>query len=270
MSTPTRVLAIHAHPDDVEFQCAGTLALLKRAGCEVTIATMTPGDCGSAELDCEAIAEIRRGEAKAAADQIGAEYVCLEFRDLAIFNDDDSRRRVTEALRRARPDVILTAPPVDYHCDHEATSLLVRDACFAASCPNYATRQWEPAAAHRLDSAPVLRRLAGGGGSRRPAGAGRVPRRRLGRLRDQEGDARLPRQPARLAARGSTGSTSTWRARATGARSAGRRSASPRPRGSASTRGIRTRRTTAARAARAGRPGQAGAVLSRRSAQRVV
>ncbi|APW62580.1 PIG-L deacetylase family protein [Paludisphaera borealis] len=154
MSTQTRVLAIHAHPDDVEFQCAGTLALLKRAGFAVTIATMTPGDCGSAELDCEAIAEVRRGEAKAAADLIGADYLCLEFRDLVIFNDDDSRRRVTEALRRVRPNIILTAPPVDYHCDHEATSILVRDACFSASCPNYATRQWEPAPA--IDWIPHL------------------------------------------------------------------------------------------------------------------
>ncbi|WP_165073974.1 PIG-L deacetylase family protein [Paludisphaera rhizosphaerae] len=154
MHTQKRILAIHAHPDDVEFQCAGALALLLKSGHAVTIATMTPGDCGSAEHDCEAIAAIRRAEAKAAADLIGAEYLCLEFRDLAIFNDDESRRRVTEAVRRIRPDVILTAPPVDYLCDHEMTSLLVRDACFAAGCPNYATRQWEPAKA--IDYIPHL------------------------------------------------------------------------------------------------------------------
>lgn len=145
MSEPTRVLAIHAHPDDIEFQCAGTLALLREAGCHVTLATMTPGDCGSAEHDAETIASIRRAEAQAAAELIGADYLCLEFRDLAIFNDDDSRRRVTEVLRRTRPDLILTAPPVDYIADHEMTSLLVRDACFAAPIPNYVTRQWEPA-----------------------------------------------------------------------------------------------------------------------------
>src|SRR5581483_2389014 len=98
MPAPTRVLALHAHPDDIEFQCAGTLALLREAGCVVTMATMTPGDCGSAEYDAEAIAAIRRSEAKAAADLIGAEYVCLEFRDLAVFNDDESRRRITEFL----------------------------------------------------------------------------------------------------------------------------------------------------------------------------
>ncbi len=146
MSATVRVLALHAHPDDLEFQCAGTLALLREAGCHVTVATMTPGDCGSAEHGSEEIAAIRRAEAKAAADLIGADCLCLEFRDLAIFNDDESRRRVTEVLRRVRPDVVLTAPPVDYLCDHEMTSLLVRDACFCAPIPNYATRQWEPAA----------------------------------------------------------------------------------------------------------------------------
>jgi len=143
-STP-RILAIHAHPDDVEFLCAGTLALLKKAGCPITIATMTAGDLGSAELPPPKIAEKRRGEAKAAADLLGAGYLCLEFGDLSIDDGDAGRRRVTEAIRRARPDVILTAPPVDYHTDHEATSRLVRGAAFAASVPFYKTHQWDPA-----------------------------------------------------------------------------------------------------------------------------
>jgi N-acetylglucosamine malate deacetylase 1 len=140
-----RILAIHAHPDDVEFQCAGTLALLKQRGCEIVIATMTPGDCGSAELPADEIAAVRREEASKAAELLGAEYVCLEFRDLCIVQDNDGRRRVTEALRRARPDIVLTAPPVDYMSDHEMTSRLVRDAGFNASVPNYRTHQWNPA-----------------------------------------------------------------------------------------------------------------------------
>ena len=145
--TTPRVLAIHAHPDDIEFQCAGTLGLLKQKGCEITLATMTPGDCGSAELGPDEIAAVRRAEAKAAADLLGADYVCLEFRDLCITHDNDARRRVTEVIRRTRPDIVLTAPPVDYMSDHEVTCRLVRDACFNASVPNYATRQWEPAPA---------------------------------------------------------------------------------------------------------------------------
>jgi LmbE family N-acetylglucosaminyl deacetylase len=140
-----KVLAIHAHPDDIELQCAGTLLQLKQLGCTISLATMTPGDCGSAELSPEEISEVRRMEAQRAADLIGADYTCLEFRDLSIVVDNDSRRRVTELIRRARPDLVITAPPIDYMSDHELTSRLVRDACFNASCPNYTTHQWDPA-----------------------------------------------------------------------------------------------------------------------------
>jgi LmbE family N-acetylglucosaminyl deacetylase len=106
---------------------------------------MTPGDCGSAEHSAEEIARIRRNEAAAAAAILEADYTCLEFRDLSIVFDNDSRRRMTEFLRRTAPDIILTAPPVDYMHDHEITSALVRDACFNASVPNYRTGQWDPA-----------------------------------------------------------------------------------------------------------------------------
>jgi len=142
-----RVLAIHAHPDDIEFQCAGTLLLLAQKGCEVVAATMTAGDKGSAELCPEEIAEIRRGEAAKSASLLGAEYVCLGFRDLEICFDNDSRRAVIETVRKTRPDIVITAPPVDYMPDHEETSRLVRDACFTAAVPNYKTRQWDPAPA---------------------------------------------------------------------------------------------------------------------------
>jgi LmbE family N-acetylglucosaminyl deacetylase len=132
-----RILAIHAHPDDLEILAGGTLALLAARGHKITMATMTPGDCGSAVLGPDETAAVRRGEAAAAAARIGAAYVCVEFRDLAIFNDDESRRRVTGVLRGSRPEIVLTSSPVDYHCDHEATGALVRDACFAAPAPNY-------------------------------------------------------------------------------------------------------------------------------------
>lgn len=145
-NSPLRVLAIHAHPDDVEFQCAGTLALLKDRGARITIVTMTAGDCGSAELPPEDISRVRLAEAEKSAGLLGADYACLHFRDLTIVHDNDSRRRVTEALRDIRPDVVLTAPPVDYMSDHEITSRLVRDACFNAPIPNYDTGVGDPAA----------------------------------------------------------------------------------------------------------------------------
>lgn len=133
------VVCIHAHPDDAEILAGGTLALLAGSGHAVTIVSMTAGDCGSASHSPKEISVIRQREASAAVNLIGAEYQCAHFHDLAIFNDDASRRRVTELIRKTRPDVVLTASPADYHCDHEATSVLVRDACFAAAAPNYST-----------------------------------------------------------------------------------------------------------------------------------
>ena len=149
-----RILCIHAHPDDAELLAGGTLALLASLGHQVVIATMTAGDCGSAEFGPEEISAIRLGEAANAAAMIGAEYHWLGFADLAIFPDDSSRRRVTAALRRFRPDIVLTASPVDYHCDHEATSKLVMDACFGCSAPNYHTLAFDAAPA--LKSIPHL------------------------------------------------------------------------------------------------------------------
>lgn len=142
-----RILCLHAHPDDAEILAGGTLAILAQRGHHVTIATMTAGDCGSVEYGPKEIARIRKGEAANAAAIIGAEHHWVGFNDLAIFPDDMSRRRVTATLRRLRPDIVLTASPLDYHCDHEATSKLVTDACFGCSAPNYLTQAYDQAPA---------------------------------------------------------------------------------------------------------------------------
>jgi N-acetylglucosamine malate deacetylase 1 len=133
------ILAVHAHPDDIETLGAGTLALLASLGHQIKIVTATAGDCGSMETDNAETGRIRRGEAAAAAAMIGADYACAGFADLSVFNDDASRRRMTELVRWAGAEIVITASPVDYHPDHEATSVLVRDACFASSVPNYRT-----------------------------------------------------------------------------------------------------------------------------------
>lgn len=134
-----RIASIHAHPDDAEILAGGTLALLAQQGHDITIVTMTPGDKGSDILGPEEIAAVRRLEAMTAAAMIGAEYVCAEFRDMEIFCDSESRRRVVELVRRLKADIVITASPSDYLADHEATSQLVRDALFAAQLPNYRT-----------------------------------------------------------------------------------------------------------------------------------
>jgi LmbE family N-acetylglucosaminyl deacetylase len=134
-----KILAVHAHPDDLETLAAGTLAVLAARGHEVLMATLTAGECGSTRMGPEETACVRRAEAAQAASVIGAAYECLGLADLAVFNDDPTRRRVTEFVRAMAPELVVTAAAADYHPDHEATSALVRDACFAAGAPNYRT-----------------------------------------------------------------------------------------------------------------------------------
>ncbi|MBS0332525.1 MAG: PIG-L family deacetylase [Proteobacteria bacterium] len=141
------ILAVHAHPDDIEHLAAGTLAVLAARGHSVRIATLTAGECGSDSTDLQATGRIRRMEAAAAAAVIGGEYRCAGLPDLGVFNEDRARRAVTELIRWAEAEVVLAASPADYHPDHEAASELTRDACFAASVPNYRTGAAAPLAA---------------------------------------------------------------------------------------------------------------------------
>lgn len=140
-----RVLAVGAHPDDVEIMCSGTLFLLRELGFEIHVATMSLGDCGSMEHPPEEICRIRRAEAEDACSLLGATYHYAGFHDFEIFNTDEANRRTTALLRETNPAVVFTHPPVDYMTDHETTSLLVRNACFYAPTPNYDTSAFSDA-----------------------------------------------------------------------------------------------------------------------------
>src|SRR5262249_61230 len=132
------VLSVLAHPDDAEFLCAGTLIRLRQEqGWEVHVATMTPGDCGSAEMGAEGSAPVCRAEGARAASLIGATYHCLEERDLQVFYAERPLERVTRLLRTVRPRIVLTHSPADYMLDHEMTCTLTRAAAFAAPIPNF-------------------------------------------------------------------------------------------------------------------------------------
>lgn len=140
-----RILAIMAHPDDIEFVCAGTLALLHRRDYSIHMATMTPGDCGSAELPGEEISMIRVREAQKSAAILGATYDCIDCRDLFILYDAPTIRRVVELIRCYDPSIVITHSPQDYMLDHEVTSTVVRNATFGACVPNVHTGKADPA-----------------------------------------------------------------------------------------------------------------------------
>jgi N-acetylglucosamine malate deacetylase 1 len=134
-----RVLAIGAHPDDLEILCGGTLARFAARGDAVTMLVMTDGSAGHAEIGAAELAGIREREARAAAGVIGAELMWMGLPDEFVFNDEPTRRLLLNAIRGARPDLILTHEPDDYHPDHQATSRAVFAASFMTGLPNVET-----------------------------------------------------------------------------------------------------------------------------------
>jgi LmbE family N-acetylglucosaminyl deacetylase len=134
------VLAVGAHPDDLEILCGGTLARFVQEGHEVVMCNASLGDRGSFVHTSTEIAEIRGREARRAAEICGAEHVTLAFHDGEInAADPDQRRAVVDLVRDARPDLIITHFPSDYMSDHNEISRLVFDCSFHATLPLFET-----------------------------------------------------------------------------------------------------------------------------------
>ncbi|MHB9035796.1 MAG: PIG-L deacetylase family protein [Armatimonadota bacterium] len=131
------MLAFGCHPDDVEFQCAGTLALLARRGYEIHIATMTGGEMGSPELSPQQIREKRLRECADSAAVIDAHYHCAGGYDIEVDYNPEYWRCAIRIMREVDPAIVFTHAPMDYMIDHEETSRLVRNAAFVATVPNY-------------------------------------------------------------------------------------------------------------------------------------
>jgi len=144
MTTNKTVLSLGAHPDDAEFFCAGTLALLRQKGWEIHIATMTPGDCGTVQYSREEISRIRRAEATKAASILDGTYHCLECDDIFILYDRPSLLKAIDLLRKVKPAIVFTTSPSDYMVDHEMASKIAQTACFACGVVNVETPGAEP------------------------------------------------------------------------------------------------------------------------------
>jgi LmbE family N-acetylglucosaminyl deacetylase len=144
MTSNKTVLSLGAHPDDAEFFCTGTLALLHKKGWQIHIATMTPGDCGTVQYSRKEISKIRRSEAAKAAGILNGTYHCLESNDIFIMYDRPSLIKAIELMRKVRPAIVLTTSPVDYMVDHEMASKIAQTACFACGVVNIETPGAEP------------------------------------------------------------------------------------------------------------------------------
>ena len=128
------VLGFGAHPDDLEGQMGGTLAKYAKQGHKVFMAVATNGEIGSYGMAREEIAALRKKEAQAAADLIGAELIWMGFEDEMLFDNRETRMAFIEVVRRARPDVMFAPPPYkDYNQDHDIAGYLAFQARILAT-----------------------------------------------------------------------------------------------------------------------------------------
>jgi LmbE family N-acetylglucosaminyl deacetylase len=131
--------AIAAHPDDIEFQMAGTLILLKQAGYELHYMNVANGSCGTATHTRAEIVRIRTNEAKAACKVIGAAFHPPLVNDLDIFYEKELLARVSAVVRKVRPTIMLVPSPQDYMEDHVNAGRLAASAAFFRGMRNYPT-----------------------------------------------------------------------------------------------------------------------------------
>ena len=135
-----RVLAVGAHPDDLEILCGGTLAKYAKRGDEVHMAVSTNGEVGSPDLPNDEIARIREEEARKSADIIGAEFHWLGYRDEFLFENETVRLRYIDLVRETRPDLVITHDPQnDYHPDHLNTGQILWNTRMMTTVPNIKT-----------------------------------------------------------------------------------------------------------------------------------
>ena len=122
------VLAIGAHPDDLEFMCAGTLLKCRDRGDKLFIALTTSGNTGSNTIPTkEENAAIREAEQLKCSKHYDAETMFLRFDDEGLLDTPETRRAVLNAIRWANPDLILCNPPWDPSPDHGMTGKLVTE-----------------------------------------------------------------------------------------------------------------------------------------------
>lgn len=141
---PESALAVFAHPDDIEFGCAGTIARWIQQGTRVAYVLVTSGDVGIAKEDItrQQAADIREAETLAAAAVVGVSDVTF-FRvpDGMVENTMELRKRIVREIRRFQPEVVLSSDPTMIftpmgginHPDHRAVGNAVLDAVFPAA-----------------------------------------------------------------------------------------------------------------------------------------
>ena len=125
---PVDVLAIAAHPDDIELTCAGTLLTLAARGRRFGLVDLTRGEMGT-----RGDAASREREARDSAALLGADFrEILDFGDGGLRKTRENELALVDLIRRERPRLVLTSYPEDRHPDHRRAGELVTDAAYYA------------------------------------------------------------------------------------------------------------------------------------------
>lgn len=130
------MLCLVAHPDDIDFFCAGTVHLMARRGVPVDFVLVTSGDKGSRDpaLKREDLAAIREREQLASGQVLGAGRVeFLRHPDAELVESLELRGELVREIRRSRPDVLLTFDPTPayrQHPDHRVVGRVALDAAW--------------------------------------------------------------------------------------------------------------------------------------------
>lgn len=131
------VLAVGAHPDDIEFNMAGTLSLLAKAGFEPHMISLSRSNLDSNDLSEPEITRVRRREAERSAAVIGAAFHPPIADDLLILYEERLLRQVMAVVRDARPTIVLLPSLNDYMEDHTIAARLVVTACFGRAMRHF-------------------------------------------------------------------------------------------------------------------------------------
>lgn len=139
-----KVLAVGAHPDDLDLQCVGTLIRYVKEGHKVTMAIACTGNVGSKSLTGPEIEAVRAIESQRSAQVVGAELIMLGYRDAEVWLDNPTWKRFVDLIRQVDPDVIITHDTGDYVHDHSNVGQLAYRAAIWASVHNIPDCSYPP------------------------------------------------------------------------------------------------------------------------------
>lgn len=134
---PLRIIAFGAHPDDCEIKASGVARMWADRGHKVKFVSVTNGDIGHHVISGGPLARRRTAEVEECAKLLGIETEVLDNHDGELMPTLENRKKIARLIREWQADIVLAPRSNDYHPDHRYTAILVQDAAFMVTVPNF-------------------------------------------------------------------------------------------------------------------------------------